>query len=147
MNRHVHAIFSDDIRQEVGGKVTLVGIYGDQMLVPELPCMVPKLCLTVKAITTADDRFKSLRVVVYQDEVALAEASASSDQITAVPTPEKKAPNSLLVQTVAFNFIFSPLLIEKPCALKVRVYDEGREEMRGQGLWIGLAPPDFNFQN
>lgn len=144
MNRHVHAIFSDDIRQEIGGKITLVGIYGEQMLVSEMPCAIPKLCLTVKAISTAEDPFKSLRVAILQDEIVLAEAFAG-DRDLPPPPLEKKDPNSILIQTATFNFIFTPLFIEKPCAIRVRVYDEGREEMRGQGLFIDLAPPEAIF--
>lgn len=40
-----HALFCDDVRQEVNGKVTYVGVYGPDMLVTRFPVTLPKLCV------------------------------------------------------------------------------------------------------
>lgn len=40
-------ILSDDIRQEVGNKNSIMGIYSDRMVFQELPALLPKLILTV----------------------------------------------------------------------------------------------------
>jgi len=42
-----HALFCDDIREEVAGKVTYVGTYGPLMLVSHFPVTLPKLCMAV----------------------------------------------------------------------------------------------------
>jgi len=42
-----HALFCDDIREEVAGKVTYVGTYGPLMFVPHFPVTLPKLCMAV----------------------------------------------------------------------------------------------------
>ncbi len=37
----------DDVRQEINGKVTFVGVYGEDVLVPAVPLRVPQLCVVV----------------------------------------------------------------------------------------------------
>ena len=42
-----YLILCDDIRQEVGNKVTLVGIYGNQIYVSKFPYTFPKICMQI----------------------------------------------------------------------------------------------------
>ena len=39
-----HAIICDDIRQEVGNKISFIGIYGNNISVTKFPYLFPKLC-------------------------------------------------------------------------------------------------------
>lgn len=41
------AFICDDIREEIGNKVSLMGIYGDNIVFPVLPAAMPKLCLYI----------------------------------------------------------------------------------------------------
>ncbi len=38
----------DDVRQEIGGKRTVVGIYGDSLTIPSVPFNLPQLCFVFK---------------------------------------------------------------------------------------------------
>jgi len=42
------AIFCEDIREEASGQVTLVGVFADNLEVPAVPGLMPKLCLYVR---------------------------------------------------------------------------------------------------
>jgi len=43
-----YTIFCDDIRNEVGGKLSYMGIYGNELIVnAALPAALPKLCLSI----------------------------------------------------------------------------------------------------
>jgi hypothetical protein len=42
-----YALVCDDIREEIGGKVTLVGVYSTKIIVPKVPGHFPKLCLRI----------------------------------------------------------------------------------------------------
>lgn len=44
MNIGLYSLFCDDIRQELGDKVSLIGIYGSHMYVHGFPARLPKLC-------------------------------------------------------------------------------------------------------
>ena len=41
-------LFCEDIRQEVGGRVSLMGILGTKLLVQDFPLVFPKLCLFIE---------------------------------------------------------------------------------------------------
>jgi hypothetical protein len=41
---HVFTLLCDDIRQEMGGKTSLMGLYDAHVVVPQLPFTLPKLC-------------------------------------------------------------------------------------------------------
>jgi hypothetical protein len=53
-----YAIICDDIREEIGNKLTFVGTYADVIIVKKLPHSFPKLCFFVQYKNiTAGDRF------------------------------------------------------------------------------------------
>ena len=41
-------LFCEDIRQEVGGRVSLMGILGTKLLVQDFPLVFPKICLFIE---------------------------------------------------------------------------------------------------
>jgi len=41
----LHALWCDDIRQEVGNKPSFMGVYTGALVVPQLPLTLPKLCV------------------------------------------------------------------------------------------------------
>jgi hypothetical protein len=41
MERHLQTIFCDDIRHELGGKLSYIGVYSGRLIVPDFP--VPAL--------------------------------------------------------------------------------------------------------
>jgi len=41
------AIICDDIREEIGGKVSLMGIYKKKIFIPQKPFTFPKLCIVI----------------------------------------------------------------------------------------------------
>jgi len=45
MKPNFSVLFCDDIRHELGGKVSLMGIYGSHLLVPSMPLHLPKLSI------------------------------------------------------------------------------------------------------
>ena len=62
ITRHLEVIFCDDIREEVGNKLSFMGVYSADLTVPVLPIVLNKLCIVVRAITNNSDPFESLNV-------------------------------------------------------------------------------------
>ena len=57
------AIFCDDIRQEVGGKLSLMGVYHGEMIIgAPAPLALPKLGVAICIISDVDDPIKRARV-------------------------------------------------------------------------------------
>jgi hypothetical protein len=142
MNRYVLTIFCDDIRHEVGGKFSYIGVYSGQMFVPSFPITLPKLCLAMSVITSADTPFHNLVMRILKDDALLAEAALDDTQLANaveafadVPEDERKE----RVQLLQSMFVFSPFQLDGPCKLRVRIETES-VELRGVGLRIDQAP-------
>ncbi len=143
ITRHIETLFCDDIRHEMGGKISLIGVYSSGLFVDALPALLSKLCLSVKAVTPADQPFRSLTLRVFQDEAILqeivlgaAELTAASDLIGEMVPEGLKSP----VQVAQFMLVFSPLHIPNPCMLGVRVQTED-DELHGIALRVDQARP------
>ena len=53
-----YSIICDDIRQEIGNKLTFVGVYQDLIIVSKIPYVFPKLCFFIQyKDVSAGDRF------------------------------------------------------------------------------------------
>src|SRR5215469_71646 len=61
-----HTVFCDDIRYEVSGKITLVGVYAGEMgFVGEFPVTLPKLCLRIIYTEKPNESDEPVEVRVY----------------------------------------------------------------------------------
>lgn len=141
MNRYAHSVFCDDIRQEVGGKLTLVGVYSGALLVPTFPTVLPKLCIVLDIVTPADKPFQQLKVRVLRDDETLADGDV---HIADLSPGNAEALDGLVadgdrLQSVMVHFVFSPLKLDKPGVVRIRVETEG-EELRARGLIVGTMP-------
>lgn len=45
---HKFTLLCDDIRQEVGGKVSIIGLYDHHIVVPHVPYILPKICFYIR---------------------------------------------------------------------------------------------------
>lgn len=135
IERHVETLFCDDIRHEMGGKLSYIGVYSGGLYVTTFPVTLPKLCLSVKVITPVEQPLHSLAVHVLKDKETLQELVANEEQLKAASESSEEMASEALkerAQWVHFMLVFSPIQFEGPCILRVRVQTEDAE------LW-GLA--------
>ncbi len=55
--KHEFTLLCDDIRQEMGGKTSLMGLYDHHIVVPEVPFALPKVCFYTR-FSRMDGQFK-----------------------------------------------------------------------------------------
>lgn len=60
--RYGYCIFCDDIRTELGEKLSFMGVYNGILFLPEFPYTLPKLCAHINLVTPADQPYKSIVV-------------------------------------------------------------------------------------
>lgn len=142
IERHVQTIFCDDIRQEVYGKLSFIGVYSNRMYVKHFPVTLPKLCLAVKVVTMSARPLRELVVRVLKDEEILQEIEVDDEKLATASQrfddlPEEQ--RNKRGQFAQFLLVFSPLKIEQPCTLKVRVQTEDGE-LHGIGLKVEQNP-------
>lgn len=138
ITRHVETLFCDDIRHEINGKLSYIGVYSSALLVPALPVTLPKLCISVKIVTPANEPLRSLTLRVLRDDEILQEIVFDKEQLVSaseVLVELSDEERRLRVQMPQFLLAFSPLHLDKACTLRVRALAD-HEELRGVGLII-----------
>jgi len=135
--RYVTAIFCDDIRYEMGGKISYMGCYQSEIIVHTAPILLAKLCVFASVYTPKDRLFKSLIFRVLQDddvELARVEVPTENLKRTANQTNDK----SITRQFLSTSIVFSPFAIEKPTMLRIMaITEEG--EITGPRILIKVA--------
>ena len=118
-SRIVVTQFCDDVRYEVGNKYSLIGCYGDEMIVDKLPALLPKLCVQIRAFTTTDKVFTKLVLRAFLGEELIAEANIEFGKISADDAPA----DATRMGIMTFMF-FSPLGITEPSLLRIEAETE-----------------------
>lgn len=139
IRRSLSVIFADDLRQEIGGKISIVGMYGPQMIVPAFPITLPKLAVLITAITPSDQPFGKVSLQVLQDDQVL--LSFDVDMSEQKPPEQEVTIPDLEIMEFQVAHVLSPLQIDGPCTLKARLTTES-EIIGGRPLVIRATPPN-----
>lgn len=140
-----YVIFCDDVREEVNGKLTLVGTYGGEMtLFGANPALLPKLCATIRFRISPDLLPNKFVFRVSKD------AMGKSDTLFEAPVdapvlpdefefPEPFAREGMRILEVGINAILQGILFTEPAVIRVKVL-VGDDEYRVGALSVKLAP-------
>jgi hypothetical protein len=130
-----HVTFCDDIRHEVTGKVTLVGVYQGQIMVNgNLPAIIPQICAVVSLrLLTPTGQLKPIIKIFRSDQdepLFLLEADIESipNIAMAVPLPNID-PDPINFMQMGIMAQMQGIVISEPCILKVRAF-VGDDEIR-----------------
>ncbi|UEP49675.1 hypothetical protein LMA00_07980 [Burkholderia ambifaria] len=129
--RSVSALFCDDVRHEVGGKLSLIGVYQHVALVPTFPARQGKLAVFVTCNSPKSKPFKQLTVKIYRGDNLQSEATFS-------PPQEAWNPPGTLV-TVANVFVMEQLLIESETTFRIRAIFDDEEVLSSPALTFKAA--------
>ena len=141
-----YTILCDDIRHEITGKTTLVGVYNTQLIVTgEAPVTLPQICMVINlrlhppkdAIAPTIKIFRSDQVEPIYEMTAELEPEVTQ----AVPMPTPTDPDSVTFLQLGFNAIIPSLVIDGPFSLKVRAFLNG-DEVRLGALQIAMVQPN-----
>lgn len=135
-----HTIFCDDIRQEVGGKLSFMGAYnGDLHIVTGEAFNLPKLAAGMTVVIPEGIEIKEPIAFALIHEVdgeptVLVRALAEGYDLPV------SAPAGRVIR-VSLNFQLSPFLVDREAILKARAYVNG-EEVKIGALALHLGPPE-----
>ena len=144
MSRFAIAIYCDDIRHEVGNKLSFLGVYSQNMFVPSFPARLPKLCVAVWARTPESNPFKRLALKLYSNESVLMDQELPTVAWDEVPDPPPSVPlpgeDVESMHTVHFAIQLAPFNLDAAAILRLRV-DTGNGVLKAGGLNIQLSSP------
>jgi hypothetical protein len=139
--------FCDDIREEVNGKISLMGLYGDELIVfNALPAALPKLALVISArfpLEAVQARpVASLKVLIFFPEDGETPQIEFDVPWTLEPPQISEAlpfPDATSQYTLNRHFVLSPFVIRQEGWLRVRI-QWGEERVRVGALHILSRP-------
>ena len=135
-SRHLEVIYCDDIRQEIGNKLSFMGVYSGELNIPTAPLVLPRLCIAIKAVTEIQDPFEVLEIRVLRVKGTEETELLSTGP---VPAPTEKPSNESGIRQVAHVvFVLAPFPIDEEFLIRIRAKTE-REELRGPGLRIRVG--------
>lgn len=132
----VMATYCDDIRHEKGEKVSLMGCYQSELLLPQVPAVLAKLCAFVSVIVPLTYKSKTLSLHMFQDDKQIGQIDLPAETMTETLV----SPADKWATRRAFNAAInmSPLVIERPCVIRVEA-TLNEVQLRGPRLIIRLA--------
>jgi hypothetical protein len=138
MNRYAYSIFCDDIRNEINGKTSLIGVVGSLLYVNTFPSVIPKLCVLITAATDHDKPFKNLSFNVFVGEEQVFDVALGETEIQQISQGKHliEDPKGFAAQAVV---VLSPLSLLTPTKIKVSVTADG-EKIDCASLQISQAP-------
>lgn len=138
-SRRVDVQYCDDVRREIGNKYSLMGCYGSDMYLAEIPAVLPKLCAQIRIQTAKDSPFTKVVIRAEFNEEVISEIELSSEHLLesqANLDPDDDTRSILLMVIMSF----SPLVVPEPGRLRIKVETE-EGIMKGHALKLQESAP------
>ncbi|MFJ6324282.1 MULTISPECIES: DUF6941 family protein [unclassified Rhizobium] len=121
--RYGYCIFCDDVRTEIGEKLSFIGVYSGVLTLPEFPFSLPKFCVHVNLITSSTEPYRSIvlrcaapgdRQPILEERLDPAQLDEQKDLSSGVEVNDTP-----LNVVIGASLIFSPLRLRQPGLLTV----------------------------
>jgi hypothetical protein len=148
MSRFASCQFCDDVRVEIGNKISLMGIYGGELAVAGGSTVLARLCVVATAFTTVDQPFKSLRFRVTEAGRIVAEQEIPSATIKGAPDiirRKERSDDPILRYSLSCTMFISPFVVDRDMVIKVIAICDGEEIGAGR-LYCGISPETRNVE-
>jgi hypothetical protein len=113
--REAFTILCDDIRTEVGNKISLMGVYGKEVIVPEIPYVFTKICLLVM-----------VKHLINELPVLEVHISRKDDPVVIMTLPPP--PNQHKESDMQFGLTLSQFKISREGRVKIEIFRQGEEK-------------------
>jgi hypothetical protein len=135
--RHIVSQFCDDVRLEIGHKLSFIGCYNDEMIVQSFPVTLPKLAVQAKAFTPLRCPFERLTFKLNLQSKTVAQMDADAASLNQVNGKTSQASDARWIW-IAAVMIVSPLVVTEACELTLTAETESGP-VRGSILRIRSA--------
>ena len=138
-----YTIFCDDIRREIGGKNTYVGVYNAELIVQSSPpIIIARLALAITYHEKVDEDSKPVEIRVYfpgdADHNPRFSAMLPEDFRKTVPVLDDTAQTDAMVSVTSYLNL-SPVELNAEGIIRVRAY-RGDDEIRLGSLRVKFNP-------
>jgi hypothetical protein len=131
------AQFCDDIRYEVGNKVTLVGLYNGFLYLKEFPALIPRFAVNIYVEIPIEDSIKSVVFRIEKGDEIVLETSSEPPKVDT--SKAESGHDEFTRRTMGLQITLPPLTVMAPCMLRAVVTIDGVETVAGK-LRIAATP-------
>jgi hypothetical protein len=137
-NYSLTTIFCDDIRHEINGKVSLMGMYRGEMFVPDFPITLPKICAFFELRLPPDFSTRTDAIITVM------KGAEKLNSITLNLSPSDVKPLArhgkpyVFISTVG-GLEFPSMTLSEPTLLEVIAQIDG-QSVTGGRLWVTTFP-------
>lgn len=134
-HRSLQCIYCDDVREELGGKTTIVGWYptNDVLLPTEGGLLLPALCVLANIFTPLDQPFKSMKVELMQDDQVLQTIEPPEQALLEMQEQAKQSPGPLEALQIRVAIKLVNWHTDHPCRVHLRATLDD-EVLYGNGM-------------
>jgi hypothetical protein len=147
-DRTLSVIYCDDIRNEVGNKQSWMGIYSGDLVVQQMPAVMPKLCIAATVSSPSDQPLKRLRLYAKRGDEHVFELNADELMLqefrAAEASEAESGPNDGVPRrrVLILAAAMTPFVIDRDSTLRVFAETEVEGELLiGRGLRMRLGTP------
>jgi hypothetical protein len=126
----METIYCDDVRVEVGNKLSYIGVYGSNLLFNELPAVLPKLCVVMSLYLPEDTKAKSVTFSLFNNEQTVGRSTVSIDAVRNASMPPRELGTTRYL-SIRFIAQIAPLQVDAACRLKARADVDGQAVQGG----------------
>lgn len=131
------ALFCDDLRHEINGKLSLMGVYTGDMYVPHFPITLPKICAFIE-LHIPLDQTADVIVTVMKGAEKLSTISLNHPPQENFPA-ETKHGKPYVYKHMAGAMEFPAMTFEEACLLDV-IAQCGDQSLVAGRLWVTTFP-------
>ena len=133
--RTIHAVWCDDVRQEVGNKPSLMGVYINSMVFQSLPIVMPRLSVFVWISTPKDTPFEKLVVKIVRDDgFVIIEIDPNIQEILNNSDTESRIDSTMY--TIITGLSLSAIEIPEDCKYFKLIVETETETIESQKMYI-----------
>lgn len=127
-------IVCEDIRAEAGGKKSLMGVFGAEIVCPALPFQFSKLCFRVAFVTPKTQPIKSLDLEIVVLDESLIKLSCPTEKLREMEEGSKKHPDRTHLEYI-LEIIGAQIILKQEGPIRVSSRVNNRKVRVGT-IWI-----------
>lgn len=125
MSRFAFAQFCDDVRFEVGEKISLMGIYGSDVFLPRFPATLSKFCFVAYCGTPFDSPIEKLEIEVVVNGERIFFLDFPQQILDEIGSRKNDVEDPLTIRTYGANSIIENLSLEKESIVRLNFIADG----------------------
>jgi hypothetical protein len=121
------ATFCDDVRQEIGNKLSYLGIYGPNLIVPAFPTTLVKLCCVFSVRVPLGNLPKTVIFRLLRDDEVMFEAEVAPTEVLGTANGGSADGSDTMALTLSSIAQLIAFPVTQRCLLRARAIVDGKE--------------------